>query len=389
MTTANPLKRKEFTDDAGTWSCPVCLSSPHDASGVVPMASTSCGAAAAHMMCLACFQQLPRHKTSGGTEYVDCPTCRTRTNFLVLLPLVDAWGDDSAINASAAYQASIRSKRAVVQDVDDLVDEYEVQAAQERAFALENQRVRELPASARSMALAAAPTLVSLSDDERQERRLVLAIEAIQRQLNRWQGNQPHMVYYDTVPEWDRDCVRLVCRMAGMPALSRVQLCDKLNAISRALLPRLRETFAESGIVISLPGAPARTLSIKHGDLLYLAFIVTKETPEELDEPQARSVKVDRAAITSAQAPVPRSVVSTPATIATASNATHPLQTKQISSALPASAAPVLSQQSLAGDTLPSSIPMSLFIPAFFETVEDENRWWFEHMSEIDPGAEN
>jgi hypothetical protein len=311
MTSTNPLKRKECDDTTSAWSCPVCMCSVDDAAGLVPMASTGCAPAAAHMVCLACFKQLPVHKTSTGAELVDCPTCRARTTFLVLLPLIEAWNDPIAIEASTAYQCSIRLKRrAVVRDHDEDDDADAVVLAAVEAAAAERAQREAAAVVPQSMPLPLSPS--ALSDEERQSRRLDLAIDAIQRVLDNWQGNDPQMAFYDKVPEWDRDRVRLVCRAPGHKAMSRVQLRTLLTDISCSVLPMLREVFAASGFTIGVPGIPVRSRSGKYGEFVYLAFVITRQTPVPVAVPQPRSMAIDSDIIHNTAAPVSANLASVP-----------------------------------------------------------------------------
>jgi hypothetical protein len=245
-------------DNEVAWSCPACLCTLGVEQGIVPMASTGCGPVA-HMLCLECYKTMPGLSAGeGAAKSVSCPLCRATTKFVALQPLLAVLGDEVADRANAAHQALLRGER--------------VAGAAERP-------VSQYPPPAPMAApLPAVSGGASLGESERQSRRLAMAIDAIQNMLVRWQGDQ-QLVYYDRVPEWDMDRVRLACRMPGRVALSREQLCSRLTQVAVDLLPQLRELFAAADLYIDVPRVPSRNQTAKYGELCYLAFLVSKFTP--------------------------------------------------------------------------------------------------------------
>jgi hypothetical protein len=246
-------------DNETAWSCPACLCTLGVEKGIVPMASTGCGPVA-HMICLECYKVMPGLSASdGAARRVSCPLCRATTTFVALQPLLAVLGDDAADRANAEHQAVLRGERV--------------------AGVAERPALQFPPPVPMAAPLPAVPGGgASLSEGERHSRRLAMAIDSVQNMLVRWQGDQ-QLVYYNRVPEWDMDRVRLACRMPGRVALSREQLCSLLTQAAVDLLPQLRELFAAADLYIDVPRVPSRNQTAKYGELCYLAFLVSKFTP--------------------------------------------------------------------------------------------------------------
>jgi len=294
---SSAVKRKASAMVA--WSCCVCMNVCGEDAGVVPMASTGC-ALVSHMVCLSCFLQLPRNKALLGVETVNCPACRAPTSFKILLEIVNASGDQEAIDACTAYQVAMRapvlsaSRKDIRNSDDDELssDEYNATTNELRARPPASER-RPLAREATS-SRSAVPMHINIrstSDDllaslarltkpmptreELKARRLKMARQSITHALNNWPEDESELVVsYKQVPAWDYWQVSTLVFEDGICSEQNRQNQWNLTHMAKDLLPDLKSIFPQ--LLITVPPTPFRPGPQSDGLPRYLLFLIRK-----------------------------------------------------------------------------------------------------------------